>query len=191
MVQIFGASDYETLDYASKAAGEYEVSRVTASVTTNSSEGESSGSELDRVGPAFGRTFLQSTVMAGVRLALDDTKRSNNTATSESQSVGLHVVPLLRPDEIALQFAREAGASLLLIKGQRPMWVLRVNYNESLWFAGTFTPLAKWWDQARKGARPSPFWQRSGEGFRQVAAAFNDLASGGPSTPTRNTQGAR
>lgn len=190
MVQIFGASDYETLDYASKAAGEYEVSRVTSSVTTNSNQGESSGSELDRVGPAFGRTFLQSTVMAGVRLALDDTKRSTSTATSESQSVGLHVVPLLRPDEIALQFAREAGASLLLIKGQRPMWVLRVNYSESPWFTGTFTPLAKWRDQARRGARPAPFWTRSPDGFKAVAAAFNDLAGGSPATPPRHTRGA-
>lgn len=124
-----------------------------------------------------------------MRLALDDTKRSTNTATSESQAVGLHVVPLLRPDEIALLFAREAGASLLLIKGQRPMWALRVNYNESPWFAGTFTPLAKWWDQARQGARPSPFWTRSPDGFRSVAAAFNDLAKAAPAASTRNRQG--
>ena len=189
MVQVFGASDFETLDYASKAMGEYEVSRVTTSVTTNSSEGESSGSELDRVGPAMGRGFLQSTFMAGVRLALDDTKRSSSVATSESQAVGLHVVPLLRPDEIALQFAREAGASLLLIKGQRPMWVLRVNYSESPWFAGLYTPLAKWQDQARRGARPSPFWTRDPGAFRPVVAAFNNLAAGGSIAPGATLKG--
>ncbi len=154
MVQIFGASDADTLEYASKSLGDYEVSRVTASITTNTSEGTSSGSALDRVGPAMGgRGFWPSAVATGVRLALDDTKTSSSTATSQSQAVGLHVVPLLRPDEIALQFARESGASLLLVKGQRPMWALRVNYNESPWFAGLYTPLARWQDQAVKGAR--------------------------------------
>jgi len=116
--------------------------------------------------------------VAGARLALDDTKTSDSTSTSESHNVGLGIVPLLRPDEIALQFARESGAALVLIKGQRPMWVLRVNYNDSPWFAGTFTPLAKWQDQHIQGAKPTPFWNRSSSAFHEVARAFNALASG-------------
>ncbi len=116
--------------------------------------------------------------MAGARLALDDTKTSDSTSTSESHNVGLHIVPRLRPDEIALQFACESGAALVLIKGQRPMWVLRVNYNDSRWFAGTFTPIAKWQDQHAQGAKPSPLWERSSGAFRGAVAAFNGLSRG-------------
>jgi hypothetical protein len=76
-----------------------------------------------------------------------------------------------------LHFARESGASLLLVKGQRPMWALRVNYNESPWFAGLYTPLTKWQDQAVKGARPEPFWERRRQPFGPVVAKFNALAT--------------
>ena len=178
-VQIFGASDRETLDYAAQALGEFEVSRVTSSMTTNTAEGESEGSMLGRFGPALGGGRQgQGIGLSWLRGVLPDKSRSSNTATSESLNTSLHVVPLLRPDEIAMQFARESGAMLLLIKGQRPMWVLRVNYNESPWFNGSFTPLQRWQDQHRRGQRPPSFWARSPDAFRAVAAEFNDLASG-------------
>ena len=74
-------------------------------------------------------------------------------------------------------FSRESGARLLLIKGQRPMWVLRINYNEAPW-VGSFTPLQRWQDQNRRGQRPPSFWARSPDTFRAVAAEFNDLTSG-------------
>ena len=176
-VQIFGASDRETLDYAAAALGEFEVSRVTSSVSTNTAEGESNGSTLARYGPLLGPT-QPGVGLTWLRTVLPDTSRSANRSTSESFNVGLHVVPLLRADEIALQFARESAAMLLLIKGQRPLWVLRVNYNESAWFAGCFTPLARWQDQHRPGQRPRSFWERSPVAFRPVVAAFNALAQG-------------
>ena len=69
------------------------------------------------------------------------------------------------------------------------MWVLRVNYSESPWFAGMFTPLAKWQDQAKKGARPSPFWTRDPGAFRPVVAAFNNLAAGGSIAPGATLKG--
>lgn len=168
-VQIFGASDRDTLEYASQAIGEYEVSRVTASVSTNTATGESQGSALHRYGSGMQGPF------GWMRAVLPDVSRSTNTATSESQNVGLHVVPLLRPDEIALQFAREAGAMLVLAKGQRPMWLLRTNYHEAPWFRGTYTPIARWRDQQPTGGTPAPFWERSREPFRAVADEFNRL----------------
>lgn len=67
---------------------------------------------------------------------------------------------------------------LLLIKGQRPMWVLRVNYNEADWFTGTFTPLKRWQDKHRRGQSPASFWKRKPDAFRAVTSQFNDLASG-------------
>lgn len=178
MVQVFSASDAETLDYASKVMGEYEVSRVTSSLNVSSNEGMSDSSQLDRVGPALGAGFLRGPLLASVRLALDDTRRSASTSSSESHAVGLHVVPLLRPDEIALQFAREGGASLLLLKGERPMWAMRMNYDECPWLQGLYTPLAEYRDQVQQGAKPWPLWTRRPDAFGPVVDAFNVLAAG-------------
>lgn len=168
-VQIFGASDRDTLEYASKALGDFEVSRVTASVSTNTATGESEGSMLGRFGPGFNGGI------GWLRAVLPDVSRSTNTATNESHTVGLHVVPLLRPDEIALHFAREEGSMLLLAKGQRPMWLLRTGYHESPWFRGTFTPLPQYRSQHQRGG-PAPFWERSPQAFRQVVEDFNRLS---------------
>ncbi len=176
-VQIFGASDRETLEYAAKSLGEFEVTRVTTSITSNTSEGESQGSTLGRFGPGLGGSRQGMGLSWLFRAVLPDKSRSSNSATTEGQSVGLHIVPLLRPDEIAMQFARESGAMLLLIKGQRPMWILRVNYNESPWFQGTFTPLNRWKDKHQKSLQPKPFWGRSEYAFHDVVAEFNHLAS--------------
>jgi hypothetical protein len=90
-------------------------------------------------------------------------------------SEGLHTVPLLRPDEIALQFSRESGASLLLIKGRRPVWCLRINYDTSPWFSGLFTPLADYRKDSEKGLVPWALWQRPPDPFRAPANAFNAL----------------
>lgn len=176
VVQIFGVSDKDTLDYASHALGEIEVTRVTRSRTTNRAESESEGSDLARFGPAVGGDDLKRGVMmASLRGLLSDKSRSVNESTGESENTALHVVPLLRPDEIARQFARESGTALLLIKGQRPMWTLRVNYNESPWLRGTYTPSARWRGQEAAGAQPAPFWERPRDPFRTVVDAFDRL----------------
>ena len=178
VVQIFGVSDKDTLDYASHALGEIELSRVTRSRTINRAESESEGSDLARFGPAVGGDDLKRGVMvAGLRGLLSDKSRSVNESTGESENTALHVVPLLRPDEIALQFARESGTALLLIKGQRPMWILRVNYNESPWFQGLYTPFSRWQDQAAKGGKPRPFWDRQTQSLTAMVARFNNLAT--------------
>ena len=178
MVQVFSVSDAETLEYASKAMGEVELSRVTSSLSVNSNEGTSNSSQLDVVSPALSAGFLKGPLLAGARMALDDTRRSSNTSSSQSYSVGLHTVPLLRPDEIALQFSREGGASLLLLKGERPMWCMRMNYNDCPWLQGLYTPLPEYRDQVRRGAKPWPLWTRKGDAFGPVVDAFNALAAG-------------
>ena len=178
MVQVFSASDAETLDYASKAMGEVELARVTSSLNVSSNEGVSNSSQLDVMSPALSAGFLKGPLLAGARLALDDTRRSSNTSSSQSHSVGLHVVPLLRPDEIALQFSREGGASLLLLKGERPMWCVRMNYDECAWLQGLYTPLPAYRDQVQRGAKPWPLWTRRPDAFAPVVDAFNALAAG-------------
>lgn len=179
IVQIFGASDRETLEYASKSLGEFEVVRVVASQSENRNEGYGEPAPADvmgrMVGGLFSRDYKASAAQLVVHSVADKQSRTGSASQSMNASEGLHTVPLLRPDEIALQFSRESGASLLLIKGRRPVWCLRINYDTSPWFAGLFTPLADYRKDSEKGLVPWPLWQRPAEAFRGPANAFNAL----------------
>ena len=77
-------------------------------------------------------------------MTLNQAASESHTA-SETVAQQIQIVPLLRPDEVALQFARETGAQLLLIKGRKPVWCLRVDYHASPWFHGRDV-----------GSKPSP-----------------------------------
>ena len=180
-LQVFGTSDRETLEYVSKALGEIEILRVTASTSENSSEGSAEGAPLDRFGPALGvgtRDARAGVWLALLRAGLSNTSRSATTTRSSNANEGLHTVPLLRSDEIAQQFSRESGASLLLVKGRRPVWCLRVEYDRSPWFAGRFTPLPEHAAETQQGAQPRDLWRRDPDAFRIPVQAFNRLMAG-------------
>lgn len=178
-VQIFGASDKDTLDYASQAMGEIEVSRVTSSLSHNEATSEAKGSELARLSPHYAgsKTVHHSFITMLLRGMMSDKSTSQSKATTENYNTGLHVVPLLRPDEIAQHFARESGAALLLIKGERPIWTMRVNYFDSPWLQGLYTPLPEYRAESGRGNVPRDMWERPKKPFEAVANAFNALAN--------------
>lgn len=179
-VQVFGASDQATLEYVSKALGEFEAMRVMASESENDTSGFSEGSAMERFGPAFGtgtRDFRAGAALGFLRAALDNRSTSGGTSRTLNASQSLHVVPLLRPDEIAMQFSRESGAALLLVKGRRPIWSLRVNYDSSPWFAGLVSPLQAHRATSEKGRNPRPFFERRADAFVECVTAFNTLTS--------------
>lgn len=179
-VQIFGASDKETLEYASQTMGEIEVSKVTSSISRNTGRNQTQGSDLARVSPAIGPSSMSNLPMTAAQLfirgMLNDVTVSTSEATTENSSVGLHVIPLMRPNEIAQYFARESGAALLLIKGERPIWCMRVNYYESPWFSGLFTPLDEHKKRHKTGGQPWDLWTRPQKPFHAIAQAFNALS---------------
>lgn len=181
VVQIFGASDRETLEYASKAMGEFEAVRVMASQSENSNEGYGEPAPADVMGGVAGtlsmRHYGAGMAQLLVRSVMDNRSKSGSASRSMNANESLHTVPLLRPDEIALQFSRENGTSLVLIKGRRPVWCLRVDYDNSPWFRGLFTPLPEYRQGIKKGRLPQPFWERPAEPFRGPAAAFNAVVT--------------
>jgi type IV secretion system protein VirD4 len=181
IVQIFGTSDRDTLEYASKSLGDFEVVRVMTSKSENSNEGYGEPAPADvmggMVGGLFSRNYQSSAAQLFVRSVMDSKSKSGSSSQSMNANESLHTVPLLRPDEIALQFSRESGASLVLIKGRRPVWCLRINYDASPWFAGLFTPLPDYRDETGKRRTPRPFWDRPAEPFREPVAAFNAVVT--------------
>ena len=180
-VQIFGASDRDTLEYASKSLGDFEAVRTTTSSSQNENEGGASAAPADAYGGTVmalqQKRYTAAPFQMLMRGVLDTDSASYGVARTSNTTEALHTVPLLRPDEIALHFARESGAALLLIKGRRPVWCLRVNYDSSPWFAGLFTPLTEHRDATTQGQQPQPLFQRLPNAFKAPAAAFNSLVA--------------
>jgi type IV secretion system protein VirD4 len=171
-MQVFGISDHETTSYVSKALGEVEVIRHVANRSETHQTGQSAPSAQQRVSGVFGGQGRLSAMRLALT-ALPDAATNESHTMSDTVNEQLQIIPLLRPDEIAIEFARETGAALLLIKGRRPVWTLRVEYYNSPWFAGRYQT-----DQRADGKLilPRPFGERAPERLRDIAAEFNGLA---------------
>jgi type IV secretion system protein VirD4 len=166
-VQVFGVSDEDTTSYVSKILGETEVIRHTVNRTEQYQSGQNAPSVHQKTTGLLGRQGLSALQVA--LAALPDAATSEGQSVSESVSQQIQMVPLLRPDEITIQFARETGAALLLIKGRRPVWCLRVDYYASPWFWGRYAP-----DEAERGESRArqPFGERSPAALEEVMAQF-------------------
>jgi type IV secretion system protein VirD4 len=166
-VQVFGVSDEDTTSYVSKALGEVEIIRH----VNNHSKSYQSGQNASIMPPYYGIPSLP-------------TSQNENHGTSQSTSQQIQIVPLLRSDEIARQFARHTGAALLLIKGWYPVWYMRVNYYASPWFLQRYVLDEK----SREQLFPSlgRFAERSPEALRKVEEEFEQAADqfGIPRFPT-------
>jgi type IV secretion system protein VirD4 len=166
-VQVFGISDYDTTSYVSKALGELEITRHVVNSSENRQSGQSVPSLHQKAAGMVGRQGSAALRMA--LAAMPDASTSESHSVSDSIAQQIQIAPLLRPDEVAIQFARESGASLLLIKGRRPVWCLRVDYYASPWFVGRYVA----GEAERKKARSMrAFGERAPGDLRAVAAQF-------------------
>jgi len=165
-VQVFGISDPATTSYISKALGETELIRH----VVNRSSTMQAGQTIPSFHQKASGVFTAQGGLSAMRLmlaSLPDAGSSENQSTAESINDQIQVAPLLRPDEITIQFSRESGAGLLLIKGRQPIWYLRVDYHTSPWFRGRYvTPQPQ----------PSvPFGMRTPDALTEIAEQFAAL----------------
>lgn len=179
-IQVFGASDAETCEYISKMMGEVATRQTVSSTNRSSQSGYGRRSELDRASPTLSalssKNMLAATLHAASAATMSDRSESGNASTQSSAGEHINIAPLLRPDEVAQQFSRETGACLLLLKGRRPIWCMRVDYDASPWFTGLFAPLRS--RPLNGPARPRlPFGARDTGAFDRVVEAFNHTAS--------------
>ncbi len=172
-VQVFGISDHDTTSYVSKALGELEITRHVVNRTQNVQTGVSAPSLHQKASGIFSAGDKLSMLRAAL-VALPDEGKSESRSASDSISEQIQVAPLLRPDEITIQFSRESGASLLLIKGRQPVWCLRVDYYASPWFRGRYVAH----DAKPDGAlRSTPFGERAPDRLKAIADQFARLRS--------------
>jgi type IV secretion system protein VirD4 len=179
VVQVFGVSDAETCEYVSKMLGQVETRQTVQGFNTSTQEGFNQRSETDRLAPITGamsgQRLAAAAAHAATALLTDDLARSGTTSQTHNQNEHITLAPLLRPDEVARQFARETGAALVMTKGQRPWWTLRVNYDESPWFAGRYHPLATHSQHSKRAPDGGAFGERQTGRFVACVEAFNAL----------------
>ncbi len=146
MLQVFGVSDRETTEFVSKLAGDIESRRITRTASENSGESVAAPPNQGRarglVGPSSAHTMFNAATTL-----LSDKARTQQSGRSASEAEGLHVVPLIRADEIGRFFAREAGASMVILKGHPPFALPRLNRDEDQRFATLFPDTAGRWDE--------------------------------------------
>jgi len=173
-VQVFGISDEATTTYVSKALGETETIKHVTNRTSTTQSGKSAPSLHQKVSGVVerskeGRSRISPMHLLFSGLPHDSTNDGHSVADASSEQV--QIVPLLRPDEVTMQFARETGAALLLIKGRRPIWYLRVDYYDSPWFWGRYVPSA---EESEKKLPIVAFGERQ-RGIAAVAEEFSRL----------------
>ena len=152
VIQAFGNSDATTLEYLSKKLGEIEVTQTLRNATTSLTASSNDPGEASRV-----QALLQNrgpmSILNPLPILFEDGGRGQSATTTSSASEQTQRGPMMRPDEIERFFRRESLRQLVLIKGQRPMILDRVNYHASTLFAGLYEPdprfgPIKTWQQA-------------------------------------------
>jgi len=174
-LQVFAVSDTATCEHVSKAAGKTAVWLTSQSDSASSQASGSRRSAYQRTAPIVGllagRRFFQATLEAIASSSLDDTATSTSQQQQKSASRQVREVPLIQPDEVSRLLSAATGTGLLLIKGRLPIWYVRVNYYESPWFSGRFTPLRKYADRPHVTPALS-FGLRNQGGFDRLLAAY-------------------
>jgi type IV secretion system protein VirD4 len=144
VLQFFGVSDRETTEFASKLAGDIETRRTVRNVSENAGESANTPPDQSRARSLIGRDAAH-TAFNMLTAALSDRGVTQQQGRSATEAEGLHVVPLIRPDEIGRVFAREEGVSMLFIKGYPPIAMPRVNSDEDARIAALFPDTAERW----------------------------------------------
>lgn len=140
-IQVFGVSDPETTEYISKALGDVMTYQTTLSDNTSESTNESRRPLAAGLMGAFQTKNPYFGIASMGAALIDEPATQKGASRSANYSQQIQITPLLRPDEIAMVFARETGAQLIMIKGRLPIWCLRAEYHSWRWFQGRYTPL--------------------------------------------------
>jgi type IV secretory pathway TraG/TraD family ATPase VirD4 len=146
---FFCNDDQFTRDYASKLVGDIEVVRegrshnATRGSNTGTSEARSIGSSVSFTeGVSISRNGGSYSASASVSQSVNET-RTQSQGYSHSQSAGvsesIQKRPLITPDEVGRLFGNPRDpAALVLVSGQQPIAVRRVEYFHDKRFRGLY-----------------------------------------------------
>jgi type IV secretion system protein VirD4 len=165
VLQCFANTDPPTLEYLSKRLGETELRQLTASESSSKSQSQTTSQNWSQTrGNSVSQSIDKSVtrnprgiIFRGKRLSETSSKGSSSSSDTSSTQGGsndssttqgieqgvtevISVVPLLRPDEIELRFSRRSKEQLIIVAGERPLTLLRSEYQEDEQFTAKFDP---------------------------------------------------
>lgn len=131
VIQAFANSDYSTLDYLSKKLGETEVVQHVRNVNTSLSSTTSDPGEQSRM-QAVTAAMVPGRAVT-MPLAMLSASESEGQSATSSTAINEQIVKtaLMTPDEIERHFKREEKTQIVLIKGERPLALLREDFHDS------------------------------------------------------------
>lgn len=140
VLQVFANCDTTTLDYVSKRLGDIEITQSTASASTSQTVTSADASAHDRMQALFQNRGPLSALINPLTATADYSKSSTGYNSTTSKNDAPKATRLARPEEIERAFRRDAMAALVVIAGEPPMALSRLNYYDAAPFAGQFTP---------------------------------------------------
>lgn len=139
VLQIFSNTDSTTLEYVSKRIGDIEITQSTRSATTSHSVSSNDASAHEKMQSLFQNRGSLSAFLNPLSATADHSKISNGYNTTSSQNDAPKVTRLIRPEEIERCFRRDAMAALVIIAGEEPLALSRLNYFETEPFASLYS----------------------------------------------------
>lgn len=140
VLQVFAINDTTTLDYVSKRIGDIEITQSTRAATTSHSVSTNDASAHEKMQTLFQNRGPLSAFLNPIAATADHSKATNGYNTTASQNDAPKVTRLIRPEEIEQAFRREAMAALIIIAGEQPFAIARLNYYAATAFAGLYSP---------------------------------------------------
>jgi type IV secretion system protein VirD4 len=141
VLQVFACNDTTTLSYIAKRIGDIEITQTTRSFTSSQTVSTNDASTGERMNLLFANRGSFSAFVNPLTAFSDHTKASHSAASNASQNEAQKVTQLIRPEEIERVFRRDAMAALVIIAGEPPMCLSRLNYFDAAPFEGQFTPI--------------------------------------------------
>lgn len=150
LVEFFGTGDKDTAKLCSDMLGETEISRQTVNINVAESSNATTPSEQQQLRAVAGGGPIRTAFGLLTAMAADPRGQQEGVSRTSASSEGLHIVPLLRGDEVKALAARAEYSKIAIPNGGAPMFLQRLDYYRDPRLAGRFRPLPHHEEQAQR-----------------------------------------
>lgn len=141
LVEFFGNGDRDTAKLCSDMLGEVEISRQTLNVNYAESGNINTPSDHERLKVLGTGGMVRTALGVVTALAADARAFQEGYSRTQASSEGLHIAPLLRPDEVKAFASRTEHSKIAIPNDGIPMFLQRIDYYRDPRLIGRFRPL--------------------------------------------------
>jgi len=140
LVEFFGNGDKETAGLCSEMLGTVEILRTTLNENHSETGTASTPSEQQQLRLGHGGPIRTAFGLIA-SLASDPRSVQEGYSRTRASAQGLHIAPLLRPDEVKALAARGEYSKIAIPNGGHPMFLHRIDYYRDPRLIGRFRPM--------------------------------------------------